>query len=87
MIQRKTKKTVRTPKRRGDKKIKPRAKAVRAVAGRSFSFEFQGRCSAFTSWRACERYPKTFSLAAHNEELVLRHMTFVLKQLFQISLE
>src|SRR6478672_13443029 len=53
----------------------------------SFSFEFQGRCSAFTSWRARERDPKTFSLAAHNQELVLRHMTFVLKQHFQISLE
>ena len=29
MIQRKTKKTVRTPRRRGAKKIKPRAKAAR----------------------------------------------------------
>jgi hypothetical protein len=52
---------------------------------RSFGFEFQGR-SAF-SGRARKRDPKTFSLAAHNQELVLRHMTFVLKQLFQISLE
>jgi hypothetical protein len=44
----------------------------------SFGFEFQGRCSAFTSWRARERDPKTFSLAAHNQELVLGHVTFVL---------
>src|SRR6516225_2090183 len=44
----------------------------------SFSFEVQGRCSAFTSWRARERDPKTFSLAAHNQELVLGHVTFVL---------
>src|SRR5262245_5389329 len=53
----------------------------------SFGFELQGRCSAFTSWRARKRDPKTFSLAAHNQELVLRHMTFGLQQLFQISLE
>ena len=53
----------------------------------SFGFEFQGPCSAFTSWRARERDPKTFSLAAHNQELVLRHMTFALQQLFQISFE
>src|SRR5262245_23135119 len=33
------------------------------------------------------RDPKTFSLAAHNQELVLGHMTFVLQQLLQISLE
>jgi hypothetical protein len=50
---------------------------------RSFSFELQGRCSAFTSWRARKRDPKTFSLAAHNQELVLGHVTFVLQQLFQ----
>src|SRR5215813_7731680 len=54
---------------------------------RSFGFEFQGRCSAFTSWRARERDPKTFSLATHNQELVLGHVTFVLQQLFQISPE
>src|SRR5262245_54580336 len=54
---------------------------------RSFGFEFQGPCSAFTSWRARKRDPKTFSLAAHNQELVLGHVTFVLQQLFQISLE
>ena len=54
---------------------------------RLFGFELQGRCSAFTSWRAPKRDPKTFSLAAHNQELVLRHMTFGLQQLFQISLE
>src|SRR6266550_7540490 len=53
----------------------------------SFGFEFQGPCSAFTSWRARECDPKTFSLAAHNQELVLGHVTFVLQQLFQISLE
>src|SRR5262249_1270658 len=44
-------------------------------------------CSAFTSWRARKRDPKTLSLAAHNQELVLGHVTFVLQQLFQISLE
>jgi hypothetical protein len=38
----------------------------RGARGASFGFEFQGRCSAFTSWRARERGPKTFSLAAHN---------------------
>src|SRR6516162_8646821 len=54
---------------------------------RLFGFELQGRCSAFTSWRARKRDPKTFSLAAHNQGLVLRHMTFGLQQLFQISLE
>src|SRR6266704_73130 len=54
---------------------------------RSFGFEFQGRCSAFTSWRARKRDPKTFSLAAHNTDLILGHVTFVLQQLFQISLE
>src|SRR5262249_35747930 len=54
---------------------------------RSFGFEFQGPCSAFTSWRARKRDPKTFSLPAHNQELVLGHVTFVLQQLFQISLE
>src|SRR5215813_6390058 len=54
---------------------------------RSFGFEFQGPCSAFTSWRARKRDPKTFSLPAHNQKLVLGHVTFVLQQLFQISLE
>src|SRR6516165_3998765 len=54
---------------------------------RSFGFEFQGPCSALTSWRARKRDPKTLSLAAHNQELVLGHVTFVLQQLFQISLE
>src|SRR6266545_4520802 len=54
---------------------------------RSFGFELQGRCSAFTSWRARKRDPKTLSLAAHNQEFVLGHVTFVLQQLFQISLE
>jgi len=44
---------------------------------RSFGFELQGRCSAFTSWRARKRDPKTFSLAAHNQELVLGHVTFI----------
>src|SRR6516162_5104076 len=51
------------------------------------SFEFQEPRSAFTSWRARKRDPKTFSLTAHDQELVLRHVTFVLQQLFQISLE
>src|SRR5262249_46822937 len=46
----------------------------------SFGFELQGRCSTFASWRARERDPKTFSLAAHNQELVLRHVTFFLQQ-------
>src|SRR5262249_3651918 len=50
-------------------------------------FELQGPCSAFTSWRARKRDAKTFSLAARDQELVLGHMTFVLQQLFQISLE
>src|SRR6266571_7477536 len=54
---------------------------------RSFGFELQGPCSAFTSWRARKRDPKTFSLAAHNQELVLGHVAVVLQQLFQISLE
>src|SRR5260221_14255439 len=36
---------------------------------RSFGFELQGPCSAFTSWRAHIRNPKTFSLTAHNQEL------------------
>jgi transposase len=58
-----------------------------ATSFRLFGFELQGRCSAFTSWPARKRDPKTFSLAAHNQELVLRHMTFGLQQLFQISLE
>src|SRR6516225_530204 len=53
----------------------------------SFGFELQGPCSAFTSWGAHIRDPKTFPLAAHNQELVLRHMTFALQQLFQISFE
>src|SRR5262245_21357097 len=54
---------------------------------RSFGFELQRPCSAFTSWRACKRDPKTFSLAAHNQELVFGHVTFIFQQLFQISLE
>jgi hypothetical protein len=54
---------------------------------RSFGFELQGPCSAFTSWRAHIRNPKAFPLAAHNQELVLRHMTFALQQFFQISFE
>src|SRR6516162_4483286 len=54
---------------------------------RSFGFELQGPCSAFTSWGAHIRDPKTFPLAAHNQELVLRHMTFAFQQLFQISFE
>ena len=41
----------------------------------------------FTSRSARERDSKAFSLAAHNEELVLRHVTLFLEQLFQISLE
>jgi hypothetical protein len=52
----------------------------------SFGFEFQGPCSAFTSWRARKRDPKTFSLAAHNQELVLGHVTFVLQQLPKLAL-
>jgi hypothetical protein len=40
----------------------------------SFGFEFQEPWSAFTSWRARIRDPKTFPLAAHNQELVLRHV-------------
>ena len=36
----------------------------------SFGFELQGPCSAFTSWRARERDPKTFPLAAHNLDAV-----------------
>src|SRR5262245_11329808 len=44
-------------------------------------------CSAFTSWRAYIRAANTLSLAAHDHALVLRDMTFVLQQLFQISLE
>jgi hypothetical protein len=54
---------------------------------RSFGFEFQEPCSVFTLGRARKRDPKAFSLAAHNEELVLRHVTLFLQQLFQISLE
>jgi len=61
--------------------------ALAATCVRSFGFEFQEPWSAFTSGRARKRYPKTFSLAAHNQELVLGHVTFVLHQLFQISLE
>jgi hypothetical protein len=58
-----------------------RAKLRRAncYAIRSFGFELQGPCSAFTAWRARKRDPKTFPLAAHNQELVLRHMTLVLQ--------
>src|SRR5262249_54671482 len=57
-----------------------------ATCFRSFGLEFQGPCS-FTSRRARKRDPKTFSLPAHDQELVLGHVTFVLQQLFQISLE
>src|SRR5262245_40233262 len=67
--------------RKSDVRIPP------AAGRRSFAFELQRRCSAFTSRRARKRDPKTFSLAAHNQELVLGHVTFVLQQLFQISLE
>ena len=49
-----------------------------ATCFRLFGFELQRPCSAFTSWRARKRDPKTFSLAAHNQELVLGHVTFVL---------
>src|SRR5215831_8009103 len=55
--------------------------AGRCYCFRSFGFEFQGPCSAFTSWRARKRDPKTFSLPAHNQKLVLGHVTFVLQQL------
>src|SRR5215471_16574792 len=54
---------------------------------RLFGFELQGRCSAVTSWRAPKRDPETFSLAAHNQERVVRHMTVGLQQLSQSSLE
>jgi hypothetical protein len=53
----------------------------------SFGFELQGPCSAFASWRAHKSDTKTFPLAAHNQKLVLRHVTFALQQLFQISFE
>src|SRR5262249_2930192 len=56
-------------------------------AFRSLSFELQGPCSAFTSWRARIRYTQALALPAHNQKLVLRHVAFVLQQLFQISLE
>src|SRR6516165_1364733 len=52
----------------------------------SFGFELQGPCSAFTSLGAHIRDPKTFPLAAHNQELVLRHMTFALQQLSKSAL-
>jgi hypothetical protein len=55
-------------------------------AFRSFGFELQGPCSAFTSWRARVSYTQAFALPAHNQRLVLRHVAFVLQQLFQISL-
>jgi hypothetical protein len=58
----------------------------RASAFRSFGFELQGPCSAFTSWRARVSYTQAFALPAHNQRLVLRHVGFVLQQLFQISL-
>ena len=54
---------------------------------RSFGFELQGPRSAFTSWRARIRYPKMFSLPAHKQKLVLGHVTFLLQQHFQFSLE
>jgi hypothetical protein len=47
----------------------------------------QRRCSAFTSWRARIRYSQTLALPAHDKVLVFGHVTFVLQQLFQISLE
>src|SRR5262245_43414516 len=52
---------------------------MNCYVSRSFGFEFQGSCSAFTSWRARKRDPKTFSLAAHHQELVVGHVTFVLQ--------
>src|SRR5262245_32902815 len=51
----------------------------------SFGFEFQEAWSVFTSRRTRKRNPKTLSLTAHNQELVLRHVTLFLQQLFQIS--
>src|SRR5215472_17552981 len=78
--------TTRHPLRAGVRYQQDRLGEI-ATSFRLFGFELQGRCSAFTSWRARKRDPKTFSLAAHNQELVLRHMTFGLQQLFQISLE
>jgi hypothetical protein len=54
---------------------------------RSFGSELQGPCPTFASWRVRKCDPKTFSFPAHNQELVLRHMTFALQQPFQISLE
>src|SRR5262249_28763724 len=54
---------------------------------RSFGFELQKPCSAFTPWSARIRYTQTFSLPAHKQVLVFGHVTFVLQQLFQISLE
>jgi hypothetical protein len=56
-------------------------------AFRSLSFELQGPCSAFTSRRARIRYTQALALPAHNQKLVLRHVAFVLQQLFEISLE
>src|SRR6266436_1964464 len=53
----------------------------------SFGFESQEPWSVFTSRRARKRDPKTFSLTAHNQELVLRHVTLFFEQLFQISLK
>src|SRR5215471_7104061 len=61
--------------------------ACNKPAFRSFGFELQGPRSAFTSWRARIRYTQPLALPAHNQKLVLRHVTFVLQQLFQISLE
>src|SRR5215468_671205 len=56
-------------------------------AFRSPSFELQGPCSTFASWRARIRYTQALALPAHNQKLVLRHVAFVLQQLFQSSLE
>src|SRR5215831_14942169 len=66
--------------------VGPRTGSI-ATCFRSFGFEFQGPRSAFSSWRARKRDPNTFSLTAHNQELVLGHVTFVLQQLFQFGLE
>src|SRR5262245_40443762 len=72
--------------RRANTDVRPSGLSSASGTG-SFSFELQGPCSALTSWRAHIRNPQTFPLAAHNQELVLRHMTFALQQLFQISFE
>ena len=55
---------------------------VAVPAFRSFGFELQGPCSAFTSWCARIRYTQALALPAHNQKLVFGHVTFVLQQLF-----